>query len=69
VASVRPEVRAGRLYQLAGREPFELDVRALKGLGLTERLDVGYRLSPRGRALLDVLRASHATGDNGPEMV
>lgn len=27
-------------------------VRQLKELGLTESLEVGYRLSPRGRALL-----------------
>jgi len=27
-------------------------VRKLKQLGLTESLDVGYRLSPRGRAVL-----------------
>ncbi|MFT4130746.1 hypothetical protein [Labrys sp. (in: a-proteobacteria)] len=29
------------------------DIRKLKALGLTESLQVGYRLSPRGRALLD----------------
>jgi hypothetical protein len=34
------------------RDPFKLDVRKLKGLGLTESLRVGYRLSPRGRAYL-----------------
>lgn len=34
------------------RQAFKLDVRKLKGLGLTESLDVGYRLSPRGRAYL-----------------
>ena len=35
-----------------GREtaPFKADVRKLKELGLTESLEVGYRLSPRGRA-------------------
>jgi hypothetical protein len=27
-------------------------VRKLKALGLTESLDVGYRLSPRGEALM-----------------
>jgi hypothetical protein len=32
-------------------------VRKLKELGLTESLLVGYRLSPRGRALLDQLDA------------
>lgn len=32
---------------------FKNDVRKLKALGLTESLDVGYRLSPRGRAWLE----------------
>lgn len=30
---------------------FKAQVRKLKGLGLTESLDVGYRISPRGRAV------------------
>ena len=49
-----PEVRAGDLAEQLGRErlPFKLDVRKLKALGLTESLQVGYRLSPRGRAYL-----------------
>jgi hypothetical protein len=34
------------------RPAFKLDVRKLKRLGLTESLEVGYRLSPRGRAYL-----------------
>jgi hypothetical protein len=33
-----------------------LNVRKLKHLGLTESLGTGYRLSPRGEALLDSLR-------------
>lgn len=33
-------------------QPFKTDVRKLKELGLTESLDVGYRISPRGRAYL-----------------
>ena len=38
-----------------GRErlSFKADVRKLKALGLTESLEVGYRLSPRGRAFLE----------------
>ncbi len=50
-------VRAADLAARLGREtlPFKADVRKLKGLGLTESLEVGYRLSPRGRAVLDVL--------------
>jgi hypothetical protein len=35
--------------------PFKRRVRQLKELGLTESLEVGYRLSPRGRAVLEVL--------------
>jgi len=34
---------------------FKRRVRQLKELGLTESLEVGYRLSPRGRAVLDGL--------------
>ena len=34
------------------RAAFKLNVRKLKELGLTESLDVGYRLSPRGEAVL-----------------
>jgi hypothetical protein len=51
----RPETRAADLAAEVGRErlPFKADVRKLKELGLTESLEVGYRLSPRGRALLD----------------
>src|SRR5688572_17235512 len=36
---------------------FKLDVRKLKALGLTEGLEVGYQLSPRGVALLAAARA------------
>jgi len=35
--------------------PFKRRVRQLKELGLTESLEVGYRLSPRGRAALERL--------------
>jgi hypothetical protein len=51
----RPGVRAGDLAAALGRDraSFKVDVRKLKELGLTESLEVGYRLSPRGRALLD----------------
>jgi hypothetical protein len=49
-----PGVRAGDLADGFGREkePFKLDVRKLKNLGLTISLEVGYRLSPRGRSYL-----------------
>jgi hypothetical protein len=51
----RPGVRAADLAAAAGRDraSFKIDVRKLKELGLTESLQVGYRLSPRGWALLD----------------
>jgi len=53
----RPGVRAPDLASSFGREiqPFKRDVRKLKELGLTESLEVGYRLSPRGRAFLERL--------------
>jgi hypothetical protein len=35
--------------------PFKRRMRRLKELGLTESLEIGYRLSPRGRAVLDHL--------------
>lgn len=55
----RPGVRAADLAAEAGIEtkPFKTDVRKLKALGLTESLEVGYRLSPRGRAVLAALDA------------
>ncbi len=37
---------------------FKRRVRQLKELGLTESLEVGYRLSPRGRAVVDRLAGS-----------
>jgi hypothetical protein len=54
-----PGVRAADLAASSGRErlPFKLDVRKLKELGLTESLPVGYRLSPRGRAILARLQS------------
>jgi hypothetical protein len=50
----RPGVRAPHLAASLGREtlPFKRDVRRLKELGLTCSLEVGYELSPRGRAYL-----------------
>lgn len=47
-------VRAPDLAERVGLDVprFKRRVRQLKGLGLTISLDVGYRLSPRGRAFL-----------------
>ncbi|MDZ5698934.1 ASCH domain-containing protein [Chelativorans sp. M5D2P16] len=52
-------VAAARIAEQLGVEKLKLkrDVRKLKELGLTESLDVGYGLSPRGRALLAILEA------------
>jgi hypothetical protein len=53
----RPAVLAAELAASVGREtqPFKRDIRKLKELGLTESLERGYRISPRGRALLEWL--------------
>ena len=52
-----PGVRAADLCGLMGQEKdaFKVNVRKLKSLGLTESLETGYRLSPRGEALLAAL--------------
>jgi hypothetical protein len=56
--AANPEERAATLSAKLGMEKewFKLNVRKLKNLGLTESLETGYRLSPRGRALLDLIR-------------
>jgi hypothetical protein len=55
--AAHPQRRAAALAELIGRQmaAFKQDVRKLKALGLTERLDVGYRISPRGETLLSRL--------------
>jgi len=52
--AAQPGRRAPDLAEQFGREtqPFKLDVRKLKNLGLTISLRVGYELSPRGAAYL-----------------
>ncbi|MBJ3784040.1 ASCH domain-containing protein [Devosia sediminis] len=51
----RPGDPAQALAETLGLDKvkFKGNVRRLKSLGLTESLDIGYRLSPRGRAWLD----------------
>ena len=58
VVAAHPAVRAGDLCAKVRQErnAFKLNVRKLKHLGLTESLEIGYRLSPRGEALLARLR-------------
>jgi hypothetical protein len=54
--AANPARRAPELAAELGRETarFKADVRKLKELGLTESLVRGYRLSPRGRAYLEL---------------
>lgn len=54
----RPATLAAELAAERGQErlAFKRDVRKLKELGLTESLERGYRLSPRGAAVLQALR-------------
>src|SRR5690606_32219245 len=49
-----PARRPADLAASVGRDlaTFERDVRKLKDLGLAEALEIGYRLSPRGRTVL-----------------
>jgi hypothetical protein len=51
-----PGTRAADLAGRMGWETaqFKTHVRRLKALGLTESLEIGYRLTPRGRSLPDV---------------
>jgi hypothetical protein len=53
-----PRVAASKLAARVGREtaPFKVDVRKLKKLGLTQSFEVGYEVSPRGRAYLEAVR-------------
>ncbi|KAA1429095.1 hypothetical protein [Nocardioides antri] len=55
IIDANPEVRAPELAARLGRPTaeFKRDVRKLKERGLTESLAIGYRLSPRGEAVLD----------------
>jgi hypothetical protein len=64
-----PEVRAPDLAARMGRETaeFKRDVRKLKELGLTESLDIGYRLSPRGEAVADAGRRTPRRRGPRPE--
>jgi hypothetical protein len=56
--AANPGLKAGDLAAKLDieKERLTLDVRKLKELGLTESLQPGYRLSPRGAALLKRLR-------------
>jgi len=60
----RPGVRAADLAETFDEErlAFKVRVRRLKELGLTESLEIGYRLSPRGEAVLDARGARRMPG-------
>jgi hypothetical protein len=55
--AVRPAERAADLAKALGfeRDWLKVNIRKLKELGLTESLEVGYRLSPRGDVVLQEL--------------
>jgi hypothetical protein len=55
LTAARPATLAEELAATRGEDrlPFKRRVRRLKELGLTESLEAGYRLSPRGRAYFE----------------
>ena len=61
----RPATLAAELASDIGMEKprFKTNVRKLKGLGLTESLKVGYRLSPRGEEVRAALGALEGDAD------
>ena len=63
-----PRVAASQLAKKLGREtpPFKVDVRKLKHLGLTQSFEIGYEVSPRGRAYLAAVAASRKRSRSGP---
>ncbi len=64
-----PRVLAAKLAQRAGRErlAFKADVRKLKALGLTISHEIGYEISPRGRAFSKYEARSSAGRDGNAE--
>ncbi len=54
----KPRIAASKRAASLGRETleFKTDVRKLKKLGLTQSFEVGYEISPRGRAYLDATK-------------
>ena len=57
--SVQPNIHAQILADQVGLEKlkFKAKVRKLKSFGLTESLRPGYRLSPRGERVLEMLKS------------
>lgn len=63
IIEARPRVAASQLAKQLKREtlPFKIEVRKLKKLGLTQSFEVGYEVSPRGRAYLAATRKKSRT--------
>lgn len=57
IIDAEPRVAASKLAVKLRRETLELkeDIRKLKRLGLTQSFEVGYEISPRGRAYLEAV--------------
>ncbi len=66
-----PRVAASKLAAKLGRETleFKTDVRKLKKLGLTQSFEVGYELSPRGKAYLAATTPEPRAQASGPPLV
>ena len=64
-----PRIAASKLAAKVEREtlPFKVDVRKLKKLGLTQSFEVGYEISPRGRAFLAAAPKAAATKAAAPK--
>ena len=62
IIAKRPRVAASKLAAELRRDtaPFKADVVKLKKLGLTQSFEVGYEISPRGRAYLAAARKRRA---------
>lgn len=60
IIDANPRIAASQLAKKLKREtlPFKEDVRKLKKLGLTQSFEVGYEISPRGRAYLAATSSS-----------
>jgi hypothetical protein len=54
----KPRIAASKLAASIGRETldFKTDVRKLKKLGLTQSFEVGYEVSPRGKAFMSATK-------------
>ncbi len=69
IIEATPRVAASQLAKKLKREtlPFKVDVRKLKKLGLTQSFEVGYEISPRGKAFLAATRArDYRSGASSP---